>query len=370
MLLFLHLTPIILLVIHLYGCASLGVDPHKIIVRDLSEPEEYKKKTIAILPFDGSVKGFDSISFAEKLTHEFVNSGQYQIIERSKINRVLKEQSLSSQGITEADSIKIGKLLAAEGVVVGSIVKENSNTTILARIVDTETGKIWSSSIVILQAEKQTPAQSNYTTGDNAFKPIPESEKPKAEIKDLQLIRSGNFGRFLGLLKNTGNIPLTGNKLYINLKDKKNTFLDTVQCFTDKPVYPQEEVSFSCILSNFPNEYASHDAFFEAADKLYGNQTSFKIMSEIFREDKSGLEGYSLSGILKNDTSSYITYPKVILLLFDQNKKFVGSAIGFGNQKKLASGETTSFKVSAYNYTLSGKPTSYKVQTHALVVNQ
>ncbi|HMV43074.1 MAG TPA: hypothetical protein PKD50_11100, partial [Leptospiraceae bacterium] len=69
-------------------------------------------------------------------------------------------------------------------------------------------------------------------------------------------------------------------------------------------------------------------------------------------------------------TSSYITYPKVILLLFDQNKKFVGSAIGFGNQKKLASGETTSFKVSAYNYTLSGKPTSYKVQTHALVVNQ
>ncbi len=353
-------------------CASTNRGIYTTIAEELSS--QNNQKTIAVLPFEGNSKDFEPVSFAEKLTHELVKSGNYQIIERSKIDRVLKEQSLNQKGITSQDeSMKIGKLLSAEGVVVGSVIRENQYTTIIARIVDTETGKIWSSSRVSYLSTgtphtKPIPASNpSNSNADNNYKPITPTEKPTGEVKDLQLVRSGNFGRFIGLLKNTGSAPFSGSKLYINLKDKNNSFLDTILCFTDKPVYPAEEVSFTCILANFPSDYASHEIFFEPEARFYGNFTSFKILSEKFKEDSSGLEGFSLTGILKNDTEYTITYPKIVLSLFDQNKKFVGSAIGFANQTKLAPGETSSFKVSAYSYALGGKAKSYKVQTHALI---
>ncbi len=353
-------------------CISTNRTVYSTIAEELGSRND--QKTVAVLPFEGNPKDFDPSSLSEKLTHELVKSGKYQVIERSKIDRVLKEQSLNQKGITsQDDSIKIGKLLSAEGVVVGSVIQENQYTTIIARIVDTETGKIWSSSRVSYLSSgtpspKPIPTSSpSHSNADNSYKPITPLEKPKGEVKDLQLIRSGNLGRFIGLLKNTGTTPFSGSKLYINLKDKTNSFLDTIQCFTDKPAYPAEEVSFTCILANFPSEYASHEIFFEPEARFYGNFTPFKILSEKFKEESGGLEGFSLTGILKNDTEYTITYPKIVLSLFDQNKKFVGSAIGFANQTKLAPGETSSFKVSAYTYTMGGKAKSYKAQTHALI---
>lgn len=359
---------ILAIILTLFKCSSTNQSIYSNLANELSSAQT--GKTLAVLPFESNTKEIDPILVTEKLTHELVKSGNYQIIERSKIDRVLKEQSMTLTGITSKDdSMKIGKLLSAQGVVVGTIIKEGVYTTIIARIVDTETGQIWSSSKITSQTESPNPPKANpsYAKPDTDLKPIEQQEKPKGEVKDLQLIRSGNFGRFIGLLKNTGNSPFSGNKLFINLKDKKNSFLDTVLCFTDKPVYPQEEVSFACILSNFPSEYGSHEIFFEPESRFYGNFTPFKIVSEKFKNDSGALEGFSLSGILKNDTEYNITYPKVILNLFDQNKKFVGGAIGFGNQTRLAPGESTSFKVSAYSYTLAGNAKSYKVQTHALI---
>jgi TolB-like protein len=352
----------------LIQCASTNRNVYANLAEELSSRNE--SKTVAVLPFEVNSKEINPTLVVERLTHELVRLKNYQIIERNKIDRVLKEQSMTQTGITSKDdSMRIGKLVSAEGVVVGTVIREGQYTTILARIVDTETGKIWSSSKVSYLTEGVSNAKpiSPNAKPDSDLKPIESLEKPKGEVKDLQLIRSGNFGRFIGLLKNTGSIAFSGNKLFINLKDKKNSFLDTVQCFTDKPVYPQEEVSFNCILSNFPSEYGSHEIFFEPESRFYGNFTPFKIVSEKFKEESSGLEGFSLTGILKNDTEYNITYPKIVLSLFDQNKKFVGSAIGFANQSKLAPGETSSFKVSAYSYALGGKAKSYKVQTHALI---
>ncbi len=121
-------------------CASTNQSVYSTIAKELSS--QNNQKTVAVLPFEGNPKDFDPSSFLEKLAHELVKSGNYQVVERSKIDRVLKEQSRNQKGITSRDdSMKIGKLLSAEGVVVGSVIRENQYTTIIARIVDTETGK-------------------------------------------------------------------------------------------------------------------------------------------------------------------------------------------------------------------------------------
>ncbi|MBK8395910.1 MAG: hypothetical protein IPL26_11820 [Leptospiraceae bacterium] len=356
---------ILLLFLH---CAIKDKSIYETITLELSSKNN--GKTIAVLPFETNKKDTTNIVVLEKLTHELVKSGTYQVIERSKIDSVLKEQSLLLSGIISEDvSIKIGKLLSADGVVVGSIIEENQYTTIITRIVDTESGKIWSSSRVsylTTTVPQKKLENGNKSFADNDHKPIISSEKPKVEIKDFQLLKNGKFGRFIGLLKNESNSVISGSKLYINLKDKNNNFIDTTICFTEKPAESNEEVPFSCILADFPSDYKKHEILFEPESKFYGNYTKFKIISENFKESTGGLDGYTLTGVLKNDTESIITYPKIILSLFDQNKKFLGSAIGFGNQKKLSPNETTSFKVNAYSYSLGGKPQSYKIQTYAL----
>ncbi len=56
----------------------------------------------------------------EKFELSLLNAGA-TVIERQKLDKLINEMSLSSTGLTEADSIKLGKLLSADIIVLGTI---------------------------------------------------------------------------------------------------------------------------------------------------------------------------------------------------------------------------------------------------------
>lgn len=59
---------------------------------------------------------------ADKFTTELVNSGQFSVIERNRLNDILKEHNLVAQGaITPQSAVDIGKLLGVELMVMGSV---------------------------------------------------------------------------------------------------------------------------------------------------------------------------------------------------------------------------------------------------------
>ncbi len=135
-----------------------------------------QKKRIAVLDFDGGAVGGNpfasgflnqgaSKGISDMIVGKLVEGGTYRVIERSRIDQILKEQDLGASGRVDSDTAaRIGKLLGVEAVLTGSITQfnvekreaggggffgiggstktSNAVVQISARLIDTETGEI------------------------------------------------------------------------------------------------------------------------------------------------------------------------------------------------------------------------------------
>ncbi|RMF76100.1 MAG: hypothetical protein D6738_02120, partial [Acidobacteria bacterium] len=106
---------------------------------------------------------------ADSVTHELVNSGRFRVIERNRLDAVLREQNLGDSGrIDPSTAAGIGKLLGVQLVVLGSVTEfgieeyggripqvgrwkfgrgiggklVKGSATLTARVIDTTTGEI------------------------------------------------------------------------------------------------------------------------------------------------------------------------------------------------------------------------------------
>jgi TolB-like protein len=103
------------------------------------------KKIIAVMDFD--LKGIknDKINkiIENKIVTKLVQSGQYIVVERNKLNTILKEHKLIGSGLVDEKSIsKIGKLLSADIILTGSFIKNNNKWNVILKILDVKTGVI------------------------------------------------------------------------------------------------------------------------------------------------------------------------------------------------------------------------------------
>lgn len=80
---------------------------------------------------------------AENLRSALALAGNYVLVERGEIQQVMKEQSLGQTGMVADDqAIKVGHLLGAKMVVVGSVTRLGEVYTLNARMIDAETGVV------------------------------------------------------------------------------------------------------------------------------------------------------------------------------------------------------------------------------------
>jgi curli biogenesis system outer membrane secretion channel CsgG len=117
------------------------------------------KSVIAVMDFEGNDKlnGKVDLKMADMLTTALVKSGKFDVVERNKMDRVVKEQSLKMTGMIDQSSTAadVGKMLGAETVVMGVISSATEQTidkfsyeivrievAIDVRAVNTTTGKI------------------------------------------------------------------------------------------------------------------------------------------------------------------------------------------------------------------------------------
>jgi tetratricopeptide (TPR) repeat protein len=102
---------------------------------------------IVILPFKNITRNANdewlSDSFAESLTMGLLHIDALQLIERSQLQQVMKEQQFSQTGyIDESTAPQLGKLLGAKVVVLGSYQKVGDQLQANVRFVDVETGRV------------------------------------------------------------------------------------------------------------------------------------------------------------------------------------------------------------------------------------
>jgi TolB-like protein len=101
------------------------------------------KPTIAVLDFE-SVGSEEHLGKAvsEIMRTELIGTRKFRVVERSQINQALSEQKLQKSGIVdEKSAVEIGKLLGADLIIIGSVVKIGTAYTINSRMIDVKTGE-------------------------------------------------------------------------------------------------------------------------------------------------------------------------------------------------------------------------------------
>lgn len=101
------------------------------------------KPTIAVLDFE-SVGSEEHLGKAvsEIMRTELIGTRKFRVVERSQINKTLSEQQLQKSGIVdEKSAVQIGKLLGADSIIIGSVVKIGTAYTINSRMIDVKTGE-------------------------------------------------------------------------------------------------------------------------------------------------------------------------------------------------------------------------------------
>lgn len=108
-----------------------------------------KVKKLAIVEFP-DLNGYQSALgqfIAEELITQLsigANAGQFDVVERRQLARVLREQELTDSSLFDAQSIsKIGKILGIEAIVTGSIADLGTDVKVNARAISVETAKVF-----------------------------------------------------------------------------------------------------------------------------------------------------------------------------------------------------------------------------------
>jgi hypothetical protein len=127
---------------------AAAVDPYEELASKLSSMAGRKmtEKKIAVLTFE-YVDGRSSPggrAVAEKLTNRFVELGEFTVIERGMVEKVMKELEFQNTGGVDSEAAKkLGKGLGVEAIVTGTLSDASyGNVEVNARVIKTETYEI------------------------------------------------------------------------------------------------------------------------------------------------------------------------------------------------------------------------------------
>ena len=163
------------------------------------------ENTSGIAKYDGLGKAMSSMLITDIEAN--VSPKRLQLIERSQIQKILKEQNFqSSSAVDKSSSVKAGKLLGVKYLLVGDIYILNDALIINARFVDAETGDIKFSK----KQEGKLPAWLSLKT--NIAKDLATSismpfTEPTIQDKETPLATITTFGNAISA-KDTGNIQM------------------------------------------------------------------------------------------------------------------------------------------------------------------
>lgn len=138
-----------------------------------------KINKIAILPFENISQNsnFEWLSkgLSESLLEPFSRSKKYFIIEGTLRNKVLEEiEFQQSKYVDIKSAVKIGKMLGAKNIVIGSYQVNENTISITSRIVDVESGKIKENSTFRYEGSIKEPFQMQKDFSNYFYKKIDE----------------------------------------------------------------------------------------------------------------------------------------------------------------------------------------------------
>jgi len=115
-----------------------------------------KPLTAAVLDFQPrGVAVTDVQGLSDRFRVELFLQKRYRMLEREKMDEVLKEQGFQKSGACEQSecAVEVGKLLGVNRMIIGSVNRIGSTWTVTARAVDVETGEIVQTAVLDQKGE-------------------------------------------------------------------------------------------------------------------------------------------------------------------------------------------------------------------------
>ena len=103
--------------------------------------------TFAVLPFDsrGARAQNENLgrSIAELLSVELASQGEFELVERAELDKILSELHLSASGLVDKETrLKLGQLAGAKILITGSVFRNGDNNYVVAKLIGVETSRV------------------------------------------------------------------------------------------------------------------------------------------------------------------------------------------------------------------------------------
>lgn len=142
---------IVILASVLLNVVSLDAQPLDLGIKELASQistsaAKQEKKRIAVLPFrelDGQPTVLGTY-LAEALVTNLFQLGNFKIVERQMLDKVLGELKIQQTGAIDPSTAKeIGRITAVDAIVTGSITELGNHIAVNCRLIDTTTGEVF-----------------------------------------------------------------------------------------------------------------------------------------------------------------------------------------------------------------------------------
>lgn len=120
-------------------------EPKVEAVKKIVKPVEVSSVTVAIIDFDSKAPGNPELGsqIGDILTARLSIYDQFTLIERQKLDKLLKEHEMSLTGMVDTSSaVKVGNMLGAKIMIFGRAFPVGKQLYLAAKIVSTETSKV------------------------------------------------------------------------------------------------------------------------------------------------------------------------------------------------------------------------------------
>ena len=114
------------------------------------EPKEQAVYPVAILPFVERQKKSDDLgkTVSDILFANLATDPSIVLVDREDLDKVLEEQGMNISGIVDsAGAVKVGNIIGAKILVTGSVLKAGSSQYLVAKIIGTETTRVFGASV-------------------------------------------------------------------------------------------------------------------------------------------------------------------------------------------------------------------------------
>jgi TolB-like protein len=187
--------------------------------------QDTSKVTLAVMDFknNSSIFGYDRLerTIPEILKTELSHSQEILVVERSKIESILKEQALAQAGVIENETAQeVGRLAGAEYIITGEINTIGNQLRIDAHLLKVTTGQVSGEKITGRKIENIEPMVK--LLAQNLIFNLTGKGERKVSIK-MRRYHSG------WALATTAAFSITSAILHFNYKDNYDKYHETDQ---------------------------------------------------------------------------------------------------------------------------------------------